>query len=202
MYECIYCITNNKCKKSGIRPPNLYCKKDSSYIFFLTSHPLFSPLILTLSKLSPLITHFFSHPSSLILHCNLSLLILHTHSSSFFFILPPLFVMFTSHSSFSILSAHSSFFVLTSDSPFAASKVILSFRSSFFTFTLNIPFFLHSNLSSPQFSVQLLIPDSSFSPTFRILISHLNFTHSHHSPFFVLTLQCSFISPLIPHFYL
>jgi hypothetical protein len=24
MYECIYCIKTNKCKKSGIRPPNLY----------------------------------------------------------------------------------------------------------------------------------------------------------------------------------
>jgi hypothetical protein len=23
MYECIYCIKKNKCKKSGIRPPNL-----------------------------------------------------------------------------------------------------------------------------------------------------------------------------------
>jgi hypothetical protein len=23
MYECIYCIMKNKCKKSGIRPPNL-----------------------------------------------------------------------------------------------------------------------------------------------------------------------------------
>ncbi len=23
MYECIYCIKTNKCKKSGIRPPNL-----------------------------------------------------------------------------------------------------------------------------------------------------------------------------------
>ncbi len=24
VYECIYCIKKNKCKKSGIRPPNLY----------------------------------------------------------------------------------------------------------------------------------------------------------------------------------
>jgi hypothetical protein len=26
MYECIYCIKKNKCKKSGIRPPNLLKK--------------------------------------------------------------------------------------------------------------------------------------------------------------------------------